>query len=54
MPATLIRERLWHRCFPVNYAEFLRAPFFIQQSGRVLLHVSNKMLVLHEREIHLI
>ena len=30
MPATLLRERLWHRCFPVNYAKFLRAPFFIE------------------------
>ena len=27
-PATLLRKRFWHRCFPVNFAEFLRTPFF--------------------------
>ena len=26
-PATLLKKRLWHRCFPVNFARFLRAPF---------------------------
>ena len=25
--ATLLKKRLWHRCFPVNVAKFLRAPF---------------------------
>ena len=25
-PATLLKKRLWHRCFPVNFAKFLRAP----------------------------
>ena len=24
-PATLFKKRLWHRCFPVNFAKFLRA-----------------------------
>ena len=23
-PATLLKKRLWHRCFPVNFAKFLR------------------------------
>ena len=23
-PATLLKKRPWHRCFPVNFAEFLR------------------------------
>ena len=27
-PATLLKKRLWHRCFPVNLAKFLRTPFF--------------------------
>ena len=22
-----IKKRLWHRCFPVNFAKFLRTPF---------------------------
>ena len=26
-PATLLEKRLWHRCFPVNFAKFLRTPF---------------------------
>ena len=25
-PATLLKKRLWHRCFPKNFAKFLRAP----------------------------
>ena len=28
--AILSKKRLWHRCFPVNFAEFLRTPFFIE------------------------
>ena len=26
-PTTLLKKRLWHRCFPVNFAKFLRTPF---------------------------
>ena len=26
--STLLKKRLWHRCFPVNFAKFLRTPFF--------------------------
>ena len=26
-PATLLKKGLWHRCFPVNFAKFLRALF---------------------------
>ena len=29
-PATLLKKRLWHRCFPVNFAKFLRTPFFTE------------------------
>ena len=25
--------RLWHRCFPVNFATFLRTPFFTEHVG---------------------
>ena len=25
--ATLVKRRLWHRCFPVNFVKFLRTPF---------------------------
>ena len=27
-PATLLKKRLWHGCFPVNFVKFLRTPFF--------------------------
>ena len=36
-PATLLKKRLWHRCFPVNFAKFLRTPFLQSISGRLLL-----------------
>ena len=26
MPATLLKKGLWHMCFPVNFAKFLRTP----------------------------
>ena len=29
-PATLLKKRLWHKCFPVNFVKFLRTPFFIE------------------------
>ena len=29
--------RLWHRCFPMNFAKFLRTPFWQNTSGRLLL-----------------
>ena len=36
-PATLLKERFWHRCFVVNFEEFLRKPFLQNTSGRLLL-----------------
>ena len=33
----LIKLRRWHRCFPVNFAKFLRTPFLQNTSGRLLL-----------------
>ena len=29
-PATLIKKRLWHRCFPVDLMKFPRTPFYTQ------------------------
>ena len=29
-PATLLKNRLWHRCFPVNFVKFLRKLFFTE------------------------
>ena len=27
LAATLLKKRLWHICFPVNFAKFQRTPF---------------------------
>ena len=32
-PAILLKKRLWHTCFPVNFAKFLRTPFLKRISG---------------------
>ena len=34
---TILKKRLWHRCFSVNFAIFLRTPFLQNTSGRLLL-----------------
>ena len=36
-PATLLKKRLWHRYFSVNFEKFLRAPFLQNTSGQLLL-----------------
>ena len=43
-PVTLSKDRLWHRCFPVNYATFLRAPFLQYAFGSLLLKIQNSKL----------
>ena len=35
--ATLLKKRLWRRCFLVNFAKFLRTPFLQNIFGRLLL-----------------
>ena len=37
--ATLLKKRLWHRCFPVNFVKFLRTPFFIEHLWWLLLNI---------------
>ena len=32
-----IKKRLWYRCFPVNFAKFLRIPFLIEHLWWLLL-----------------
>ena len=38
MPATLLKNRLWHSCFPMNFVKFLRTPFLIEQLWWLLLY----------------
>ena len=42
-PATLLKKRLWHRCFPVNFVKYLRTPFFTEHLRWLLLHVIIKL-----------
>ena len=32
-PATLLKKRLWHRCFPANFVKLSRTPFLQNTSG---------------------
>ena len=34
-PASLLKKRLWHRCFLVNFTEFLRTSFLQNTSGYI-------------------
>ena len=36
-PATLLKKRLWHRCFAVNFERFLKTPIFIEHLQWLLL-----------------
>ena len=38
-PANLLKKRLWHRCFSVNFAKLLRTYFLQNSSGRMLLYL---------------
>ena len=40
-PSTLSKKWLWYRCFPVNFAKFLRTPFLQNTSGRLVLLVKD-------------
>ena len=39
-PATLFKERLWRRCFPVSFVKFLRTPFYIEHLWWLLFILS--------------
>ena len=39
-PATLLKKRLWHTCFPVNFAKFSRTPVIMERLWWLLLHFS--------------
>ena len=38
-PAALLKKRLWHKCFPVNFVKFFKTPFLQNTSGRLLLEI---------------
>ena len=42
-PPTLLKKRLWHRCFPVNFAKFLRTTFLKNISGGCYEFLKNEL-----------
>ena len=44
-PATLLIKSLCHRCFPVNFAKFLRTSFFTGHFRWLLLYLLQKLKV---------
>ena len=42
-PATLLKKRLWHRCFPVNFAKFLRTTFLTEHLRWLLLYLDKSI-----------
>ena len=44
-PATLLKRRLWYRCFPVNFVKFLRTRFLQNTSGPLLLFIFIDLLL---------
>ena len=38
-PITLLKKRLWHRYFPMNFVKFLRTPFLKEHLWWLLLDV---------------
>ena len=43
-PAALLKKRPWHRCFPVNFAKFLRTHFLKNTTGRA---ASERISIIH-------
>ena len=45
-PVTLLKTGLWHRCFPKNFANFLKTPFLQNTSGWLLLGEDIVLIIL--------
>ena len=44
-PTTLLKKRPWHRCFPMNFAKFLRTPFLQNTcNAESLVLISNQQV----------
>ena len=46
----LKKRRLWHKCFPVNFAKFLRIPFLQNTSGR---RIQNPLKIINTLSVSL-
>ena len=50
-PATLLKKKLWHRCFPVNLAKFLRTPFIPEHLRWLLLHTERNLSDVYKKAV---
>ena len=52
----LLKKRPWHRCFPVNFAKFLRTPFFTENLRWLLLDIlyDLRMIILVVQPVYII
>ena len=48
---TLFKKRLWHRCFPMNFAKFLRTAFLQNTSGRLLFQYNKNKISIDYRMV---
>ena len=52
-PVTLPKERLWRRCFPVNFLKFLRTPSVTEHVRWLLLKTPVNQLIFREETVDL-
>ena len=45
-PATVLKKRLWRKCFPVNFAKFLKTPFLQNTSEWLLVQKASNILII--------
>ena len=50
-PATLLKKKLWHRCFPVNFVKFLRTPPVAATLSSRSVSTEGRTLLLRVKEI---
>ena len=43
-PATLLKKRLWHRCFPVNFVKFLRATENKTENNKKFIYIIQRRI----------
>ena len=43
---TSLKKRLWHRCFPISFAKFLKTPFLQNTSRRLLLYGTSRFFAI--------
>ena len=47
---TLLKKRLWQRCFPVNFAKFVRRTFLTERVGWLLLILEMIREIFHSKQ----